>query len=272
MLKKNTKEDFECIFQKVFSAHRKGRFAEAEKGYLAVLKINPDSGRVLNALGTLCLDQSQPERARTVFEKAVNLNPPSLSACYNLGRMKQQENDHMGAIPVYKRMLDEQPTIGEAWNNLGVAYRETGQPDEAIASFEKAVVFAPDMAQAWNNLGVAQDELHLTEKASDSYKKAIGIQPDYLSAHFNFGILLQKAEQFKKAGNTTIGCLGCSRTIRRQGSCFKAWEALRKHLMPPRWSMCEVFLTGVPKILKLSWLMNWTTKPPNYCLSLCVPT
>ncbi len=199
MLKKNAKEDFECIFQKAFSAHRKGRFAEAEKGYLAVLKINPDSGRVLNALGTLCLDQSQPERARTVFEKAVNLNPPSLSACYNLGRMKQQENDHMGAIPVYKRMLDEQPTIGEAWNNLGVAYRETGQPDEAISSFEKAVVFAPDMAQAWNNLGVAQDELHLTEKASDSYKKAIGIQPDYLSAHFNLGILLQKAEQFKKA-------------------------------------------------------------------------
>ncbi len=199
MVDKKIKEGAEYIFSKAYEAHRQGRLAQAERGYLEVLDIRPDWGQALNALGTLFLDQSRLNEAIAVFEKAVNLTPPSLSACYNLGRMKQQANDHREAIPVYMRMLAEQPTIGEAWNNLGVAYRETGQPDEAISSFQKAVVFAPDMAQAWNNLGVAQDELHLTEKASNSYRKAIEIQPDYASAHFNLGISLQNSGQFKEA-------------------------------------------------------------------------
>ena len=192
-------DDAEQIFRKATLNHRQGRLPEAEKGYGEVLKIRPDWGRALNALGTLFLDQNQLEQARKIFEKAVHLTPPSLSACYNLGRMKQIENDHRGAIPIYRIMLDEQPDIGEAWNNLGVAYRETGKQEDAISCFRKAVVFAPGMAEAWNNLGVAQDEFHLTENALQSYEKAIEIQPDYASAHLNLGIFLQKAEQFKEA-------------------------------------------------------------------------
>jgi predicted TPR repeat methyltransferase len=199
ILEKRTKDDSEHILKKASSAHRDGRLAEAEKGYQEVLKIRPDWGQTLNALGTLFLDQSRPDKAKTIFQKAANLNPPNLPACYNLGRLKQQENDHRGAINIYRAMLDKQPNIGEAWNNLGVAYREIGKQDDAISSFRKAVVFAPAMAEAWNNLGVAQDEFNLIENASNSYRKAIEIQPDYASARLNLGISLQKSEQFKEA-------------------------------------------------------------------------
>ncbi len=195
-----TKEDSENIFKKASSAHREGRLAEAEKGYQEALKRRPDWGQALNAIGTLFLDQSRPDKAKKIFEKAAGLSPPNLPACYNLGRLKQQENDHRGAIAFYRIMLDKQPNIGEAWNNLGVAYREIGKPDDAISCFRKAVAFAPEMAEAWNNLGVAQDELNLAENALHSYRKAIEIQPDYASAHLNLGISLQKSEQFKAAG------------------------------------------------------------------------
>ncbi|ACN13222.1 two domain fusion protein (N:methyltransferase, C:TPR-repeat family protein) [Desulforapulum autotrophicum HRM2] len=200
ILKKRTADDFENILKNAASAHRQGRLAEAQKGYEKVLEQRPDWGQLLNALGAVYLDQSRPDRAKAMFERAARLNPPHLSACYNLGRMKQLENDHSGAITIYRAMLDAQPDMGEVWNNIGVAYREIGKPDEAISSFRKAVGFAPEMAEAWNNLGVAQDELHLTEKASDSYGKAIEIQPDYASAHLNLGISLQNSGQLKEAG------------------------------------------------------------------------
>lgn len=186
-------------FKKACSAHKRGKLAEAKKGYERVLKQRPDWGQALNALGSLFLDQSRPDMARKTFQKAVDLNPPHLPACYSLGRLKQLENDHSGAIETYRAMLDRQPDIGEAWNNLGVAYRETGKQDEALSSFQKAVEFAPYMAEAWNNLGVSEDEFNLGEKASESYKKAIEIQPDYASAHLNLGIALQKLELFKDA-------------------------------------------------------------------------
>ena len=198
-MEQNTKDRPEQLFEKSYSAHREGNLSEAEKGYQEILKIRPDWGQALNALGNLYLDQDLPEKAKPVFEKAANLNPPDLSACYNLGRLKQLENDHQGAIDIYKVMLDQQPNIGQVWNNLGVAYREIGKPDDAVASFRAAVRFAPEMAEAWNNLGVAQDEFNLTENALNSYKKAIEIQPDYLSPHLNLGLVLQKTEQFKEA-------------------------------------------------------------------------
>ncbi|MEA2060920.1 MAG: tetratricopeptide repeat protein [Thermodesulfobacteriota bacterium] len=192
-------DNLEQIFKKYYSAHREGNLSEAETGYQEILKIRPDWGQVLNALGNLYLDQDRPEKAKPVFEKAAHINPPDLSACYNLGRLKQLENDHQGALVIYKLMLDRQPNIGQVWNNQGVAYRELGKLDDAVASFRSAVRFAPEMAEAWNNLGVAQDELNQTENALNSYKKALEIQPDYLSPHLNIGLVLQKTEQFKAA-------------------------------------------------------------------------
>jgi predicted TPR repeat methyltransferase len=196
---KRTKDDSEHIFKKASFAHKEGRLAEAEKGYLEVLRRKPDWRQVLNALGTVFLDQSRPDKAKKVFGKAADLRPPYFPAYYNLARLKQRENDHKGAISIYRAMLEKQPGIGEAWNNLGVAYREIGDQDEAISCFRRAVAFAPDMAEAWNNLGVAQDEFNMIENASESYRKAIEIRSDYTSAHFNLGISLQKLRQFKEA-------------------------------------------------------------------------
>lgn len=193
------KFDSEGIFKRGALAHKEGQLAEAENAYLEILKEKPDSGSVLNALGTVFLEQSQPDKAKNVFEKAANLSPPHLSACYNLGRLKQMDKDYKGAIGIYRAIVEQQPGFGLAWNNLGVAYREIGEPDEAISCFRRAVAFAPDIAEAWNNLGVAQDEFHMIENASTSYKKAIEIQPDYASAHFNLGVSFQKLERFREA-------------------------------------------------------------------------
>jgi Tfp pilus assembly protein PilF len=121
---KRTKDDSEDILKKASLAHMEGRLREAEKGYLEVLRKKPDWGQVLNALGTVFLDQSQPDKAKKVFEKATDLRPPYLHACYNLARLKQRENDHKGAISIYRAILKRQPGYGQAWNNLGIAYRE----------------------------------------------------------------------------------------------------------------------------------------------------
>lgn len=190
---------FEDIFREATLAQREGRLDDAEQAYLALLDEAPDSGEVLNALGAVYMEQSRPDRAKEVFEKAADLNPPHLPSCYNLGRLKQMAGDNEGAIVIYKAIVKQEPKFGLAWNNMGVAYREIGEPDEAISCFRRAVAFEPDLAEAWNNLGVAQDEAHLIENAATSYQKAIEIAPDYASAHFNLGVSFQKLGRYDKA-------------------------------------------------------------------------
>lgn len=196
---KKSKDNFQSILISASRAHSEGKLHDAEKGYLKVLKRKPAWGQVLNALGTVYLDLSQPAKAQSTFKRAANLNPPYLPACYNLARLQQRDGDHKSALTIYKKILTEQPEYGEVWNNLGIVYKETGNQNEAISCFQKAVKFTPEMAEAWNNLGVIQDELKMFEESSQSYRKAIEIHPDYTSAHFNLGSSLQKLKQFKEA-------------------------------------------------------------------------
>jgi len=67
------KNDCEHILKQAALAHEEGRLADAEKAYLEILSEKPESGSVLNALGTVLLDQGQPDKAKKYFEKAVNL-------------------------------------------------------------------------------------------------------------------------------------------------------------------------------------------------------
>jgi Tfp pilus assembly protein PilF len=75
---KQMKNNCEHILKQAALAHEEGRLADAEKAYLEILNEKPDSGSVLNALGAVFLDQSQPDKAKKYFEKAANLNPPSI--------------------------------------------------------------------------------------------------------------------------------------------------------------------------------------------------
>ncbi len=61
---KPMKNGSEQIFKQAAVAHEEGRLADAEKAYLELLEANPDSGSVLNALGTVYWDQSQYDSRR----------------------------------------------------------------------------------------------------------------------------------------------------------------------------------------------------------------
>jgi len=191
--------DLQAILVQASQAHSAGRLAEAEHGYLQVLKSKPGWGQVINALGTVYLDLSEFDKARSCFEKASTLVPPELSACYNLARLQQRDGDHEQALILYQKILEVQPERGEVWNNLGLANRETGNQDQAFSCFQNAVNFAPDMAEAWNNLGVALDENNSVEEAITAYRRAVAIDPAYPSAHFNLGSALQKQKNFTEA-------------------------------------------------------------------------
>lgn len=141
---KRTQDDSEQILKEAAFAHKEGRLAEAEKGYLEVLRRKPDWGQVLNALGTAFLDQSRPDKAKKVFGKAADLRPPYLPSCYNLARLKQRENDHKAAISIYRAMSEvDFSQIYEEFQPKILHYvsRLTGQQEaEGIAQevFEKA--------------------------------------------------------------------------------------------------------------------------------------
>jgi hypothetical protein len=59
------------------------KIAEAEKEFIAMVKIDPN---LTNALAGFYVNQNQPEKALSLFEEALKKNPEDMLATYQLGR------------------------------------------------------------------------------------------------------------------------------------------------------------------------------------------
>ncbi len=189
----------ERILQRASSAHRNGRLKDAERVYKKALKKDPGSPPILNALGTVLLDQGRPRKARALFLAAGSSVPPYIPALYNLARVEQIMGHTLKAVEAYEQIISIEPGFTQAWNNLGSLYLDNGEPEKALRCLNQAVKVSPDMAEAWNNLGVAQEENELFDLAISSYERAVSLHGRYFSALYNLGSLLMRMGRRKEA-------------------------------------------------------------------------
>ena len=113
--------------QRAFDDARKalaaGRITEAERGFTALTKSNPELAGPYANLGLIHRQAGKTAEAVTALEKAVQLNP-------------QRADLH---------------------NQLGIAYRIAGDFTKAKASYEQAIALDPAYASAVLNLGILYD-------------------------------------------------------------------------------------------------------------------
>src|SRR6185295_5415242 len=111
-------------------------FAAREADDLAVTPLNrpppPDewSADDWYELGTT-LEESEPEKAREAYVRAVTLDPLHADALIDLGRMHHSAGDPSAAADHYRRALEARPDDAVAAFNLGVAMEDLGKDKEA---------------------------------------------------------------------------------------------------------------------------------------------
>ncbi|WP_428425109.1 tetratricopeptide repeat protein [Methylibium sp.] len=125
-------------------ALRAGRTADAERGFRAIVKSNPELGGPHANLGLLLRQAGKLPEAVAELEAAVQANP-------------QQ--------PVYL-------------NQLGIAYRQQGQFAKAREAYEKAIDLDPAYASPVLNLGILHD-LYFgdAKRALELYDRYLALSP-----------------------------------------------------------------------------------------------
>jgi tetratricopeptide (TPR) repeat protein len=143
------------------TAHKEGRFKEAEASYKKAIEFKPDLTVTHNNLGVLLKGLGRLEEATASFKKAIKLKP----------------------------------NYAEAYNNLGITVKEIGKLDEAKICFIKATKFNPKYVSAYHNLGTILQELKKLGEAEVCYSKAIELKPSFGPALLNRGqVLFDKDE------------------------------------------------------------------------------
>jgi Flp pilus assembly protein TadD/4-amino-4-deoxy-L-arabinose transferase-like glycosyltransferase len=108
-------------------------------------------------LGVKYLDEDR-DKAKTMFQKAVELVPSYPEANGNLGILLHQEGDHAGARRCFELVLNPYPDDVETNINMGILLFSEGNIDSAKALFRRVLRLEPGNEIARSNLAILEAE------------------------------------------------------------------------------------------------------------------
>lgn len=211
-------------FTEAFAAHQAGRFAEAERGYRAVLAAAPQHADAWHLLGVLAQQQGRLEEAVANITKAIALagqepvyltnlgitlsalgrnseaadaleraaarDPKAVGTLFALGNALRALGRFAAAEQRYRQAIALAPTQATLHNNLGTTLKDLGRLGEAEAATREAIRLEPGHARAQYNLGVILKDSARPAEAADCFRRAIAALPDFPEAHANLAVAL----------------------------------------------------------------------------------
>lgn len=137
----------------------------------------PEAGVQIDAVfPDAALEDRSTEEAQEWFDRASDL----------------EETDPEKAKAAYRRAILLLPGNPDAHANLGRILCEEGRTAEAARHFGRAFELDPQNATSAYNLGVSFEDLGNPDAALEAYLRAIAVDPEFGSAHFNISRLYEE--------------------------------------------------------------------------------
>jgi tetratricopeptide (TPR) repeat protein len=206
--------------ESAYELHQAGRYADAARGYQALLDRDPGDADVLHLFGVMHHQCGYSARAAELLGRAIVLRPDVAAYHANFAEVQRALGQHEQAADSCRMALHLRPDYPEALNNLGLALYELGQHEEALAQYEAALALRPEFAMAQNNRANALRALGKTAEAIEAFRAAIVLDEKLARAHANLGQML--ADQ----GQLAEGLVHCRNAVRHGPDLAEAHNSL----------------------------------------------
>ncbi|CAB3643694.1 Photosystem I assembly protein Ycf3 [Paraburkholderia sediminicola] len=205
--------------------HERGKLAEAQHGYRAVLAIDPANAYALHLLGVAHLHNGEAEAAEpliarslslglgygwalanhgavlvrlgrndealAVLDRALRLEPRLAPALVALGNVKLALQQYLEALSAYDAALAVSSALPEAWSNRGNVLRALNRPADALISYDRALALTPNEYATHLNSAHAWRDLGQCDRALQAYRTALVIRPKTVDVLLACGGVLQ---------------------------------------------------------------------------------
>ena len=134
---------------------RQGQFNAAITSLNVAIALNPEAKGALNAVGNLCYESENYEKAVEFYESSLEVDKFQAVTLFRHGTalwFLKRWGDAIEYLEIYTRLVPKDP---KGWNNLGVVLREKGEIKRAVECYQKALQLDPDFEVAKQNQDTA---------------------------------------------------------------------------------------------------------------------
>jgi protein O-GlcNAc transferase len=196
---KSHASDIAGALYKARTLHQRGRLAEAEALYAAILRHDPDHFEALCLLGVIESQRGHFDSAVALFGKAATLDPNCALAHSSVGNALLALERHEEAVASFSRALAIEPNRSEVLNNCGNALFKLKRLGEALSRYDRALAIEADSAEILYNRGNVLRALNRHQEALASYDRALALRPEYAEALYNRGAALRELKRHTEA-------------------------------------------------------------------------
>ncbi len=139
------------------------------------------------------------EKARSTWQRALEVNAEYPFAVYGLGKVAHLQGDHGTAVAYLAKAADALPDYYYAHHDLAAALHADGRLDEAVTVLQNFARTHGSDAQTWLLLGLKQLEQQRFEEAKQSLENALRIAPDQPRAEEALGRALVRLGRREEA-------------------------------------------------------------------------
>jgi tetratricopeptide (TPR) repeat protein len=178
-----------ALYDQGLMLSRAGRHLEAIERFESALAAEPDSPKILFALGSTAQALGMPAPAELFYRRVLAAEPGRIEALVNLANLLRTTGQFDDAIALLKPALAQNPQSPELALTLGSAFRESGDETNAVRHYRAALALRPDYAPALVNLADLLCDSGERSEARTLYDRTLRTDPGNAQARLNRAIL-----------------------------------------------------------------------------------
>lgn len=168
------------LFNRAAEAAQKKDYEEAVSLLRQILSGDGNDFEAWTELGTALLSQKKEDDAEKAYVAALKLNPAYVLALVNLGRLRIQRKNFEAAVEALSRAVKIQPRSATANYYLGEAYLQIKKGSLAVIHLNAALKLDPiGKAEAHLRLALLYNAVGWKDKAAAEYQEFLRKRPDH---------------------------------------------------------------------------------------------
>jgi serine/threonine protein kinase/thioredoxin-like negative regulator of GroEL len=173
-------------YQKAMDALIDQKFAEAAGFFAELLALGPGMKEKIALPYAEALvgqadkvSETDPEQAKSLFQKAIELDPTSEQAHFQLGMVFMKQNNYAAAIASYENVIELNPEFPDTFFNLGFISALEKDYTKAEQMYARVVELSPYyLDEALYNLALVQNKLGKDSESLANLEQAIHVNPN----------------------------------------------------------------------------------------------